>query len=68
MCSRVHLSQMQAVQWTITLKMAVRKFLPRCTAFESEIFNESIGIRLQNTMHLGKEFLAAIFSVIVYCQ
>ena len=27
---------------------------------------ESIGIRLQNAMHLGKKFLAAIFSVIVY--
>ena len=28
--------------------------------------NDSIGIRLENAVHLGKEFLAAIFSVIVY--
>ena len=47
--------------------MAARNFLPRCIALESGIVNESIGIRLQNAMHLGKKFLAAIFSVIVYC-
>ena len=48
--------------------MAARNFLPRCIAFELRIFNGSIGIRLKNAMHLGKKFLAAIFSVIVYCS
>ena len=28
--------------------------LPRCTAFELRILNDSIGIRLKKTMHLGK--------------
>ena len=46
--------------------MAARNFLPRCTAFELQIFNETIGIRLKNAVHLGKKFLAAIFSAIVY--
>ena len=35
--------------------------------FELRIFNDSIGIRLKNAVHLGKKFLAAIFTVIVYC-
>ena len=48
--------------------MAARKFLPRCTAFELQIFNDSIGIRLKNAVHLGKKFLAAIFSAIVYSE
>ena len=39
-------------QLRITLKMAARNFLPR-------------SIRLKNAMHLGKTFLAVIFSVIV---
>ena len=46
--------------------MAARNFLPRCIAFESRILNDYIGIRLKNAVHLGKKFLAAIFSVIVY--
>ena len=50
----------------ITLKMAVRNFLPRCIAFELRILNDSIGMRLKNAVHLGKKFLAAILSVIVY--
>ena len=46
--------------------MAARNFLPRCIAFELQIFNDSIGIRLKNAVHLGKKFLAAIFSAILY--
>ena len=46
--------------------MAVRKFLPRCTAFFNRIPVEPVRIRNLNAMHLGKKFLAAIFSVIVY--
>ena len=30
------------------------------------ILNDSIGIRLKNAVHLGKKFLAAIFSAILY--
>ena len=30
------------------------EFLPRCTAFELQIFNDSIGIQLKNALHLGK--------------
>ena len=42
------------------------EFLPRCTAFELRTFGDFIRIRLKNTMHLGKRFLATIFSTIVY--
>ena len=35
--------------------------------FQLQIFNDSIGIRLKYAVHLGKKFLAAIFSAIVYC-
>ena len=48
--------------------MAARNFLPRCTALELQIFNDFIGIRLNNAVHLGKKFLAAIFSTIVYSR
>ena len=48
--------------------MAARNFLPRCTAFELQTFNDSIGIRLKNAVHLGKKFLAVIFSAIVYSE
>ena len=34
---------------------------------ELRIFNDSAGIRSKNTMHLGKLFLAIIFSAIVCC-
>ena len=43
-----------------------KELLPRRTAFESRIFNDSIEIRLKNTVHPGKSFLAAIISIIVY--
>ena len=43
-----------------------KEFFPRYTAFELQIFNDSIGIRLKNALHLGKKFLAAIFSTILY--
>ena len=46
--------------------MAARNFLPRCTAFYNRIPIDSLTIPDSNTMHLGKKFLAAIFSVIVY--
>ena len=42
--------------------MAAMNFLPRCIAFELQIFNDSIGIRLKNAVHLGKKFLTTIFS------
>ena len=45
--------------------MAARNFLPRCIAFELQIFNDCMGIRLKIAVHLGKKFLAAIFSAIV---
>ena len=47
--------------------MAARNFLPRCTAFFNRIAIESLRIRNWNAMHLGKKFLATIFSVIFYC-
>ena len=47
--------------------MAARNFLPRCIAFFNWIPIELLRIRTSNTMHLGKKFLAAIFSVIVCC-
>ena len=49
--------------------MVTGNFLPRCIAFELGIVYASIGIgtRLQNAIHLGKKFLAAIFSVIMHC-
>ena len=50
----------------ITLKMAARNFLPRCIVFKLRILNDCIEIRLKNAVHLGKKFLAAIFSVILY--
>ena len=46
--------------------MAARNFLPRSIAYEKQIFNDSKGIRLKSAVHLGKKFLAAIFSAIVY--
>ena len=46
-------------------KDGARNFLPRYITFELFIVNYSIGIRLQNEMHLGKIFLAA-FSVRFY--
>ena len=54
-----------AFQQTITLKMAAMNLLSRCSAFQLRIINAFMGIRLKNTMHFGKKFLAPIFSVIV---
>ena len=48
--------------------MAARNFLPKCIAFELQSFNDSIGIRSKNAVHLGKKFLATIFSAILYWQ
>ena len=44
------------------------EFLPRCFAFYNRIPIDSLTIPDSNAMHLGKMFLAAIFSVIVYWQ
>ena len=44
--------------------MAARNFLPRCTAFFNRIPMESLKICYSNAVHLGKKFLAAIFSAI----
>ena len=55
-------------QLRIALKMAAKNFLPRCIAFEVQIFDDSIGIQLKNALHLGKKFLTAIFSAILYCK
>ena len=46
--------------------MAERNFLSRFIAFELQVFNDSIGIQLKNAVHLGKKFLAIIFSTIIY--
>ena len=43
-----------------------KEFLPRCTALYLRMIDDSVGILLKNAMHLGKKFLAAIFSSIVY--
>ena len=48
----------------ITLKMAARNFLPRCTAFFNGVPIKSLKICNSNTMHLGENFLATILSVI----
>ena len=48
--------------------MAARNFLPRCTAFFNRILIESLKICYSNALHLGKKFLAAIFSAILYCK
>ena len=48
--------------------MAVRNFLPRCLAFFNRIPTESLKICHLNAMHLGKKFLATIFSVILYAE
>ena len=50
----------------IILKMAAMNYLQRCIAFQLRIINDPIGIQKYNPMHLGKKFLAAIFSLIVY--
>ena len=50
----------------MTLKISAKKCLPRCTAFFERISIESLKIRNTNAMHLGKKFLDAIFSAIVY--
>ena len=42
------------------------ELLPRCITFFNRIPTELLRIRNMNAMHLGKKFLAAIFSVIVY--
>ena len=42
------------------------ELLPRCIASELCFFNDLIGIRLKNAVHLGKKFLAAVFGIIVY--
>ena len=39
-------------------------FLLRCIAFELQIFTDSIGSQLKSAVHLGKKFLAAIFSAL----
>ena len=44
-----------------------KELFTKMHAFELRILNDSIGIRLKNAVHLGKKFLAAIFSVMVYC-
>ena len=46
--------------------MAVKEFLARCIAFYNRIPIDSLNIPNSKAMHLGKNFLAAIFSVIVY--
>ena len=46
--------------------MAASNFLQRCTAFFYRNPIESLMVRNQNAMHLGKTFLGAIFSAIVY--
>ena len=48
--------------------MAARNFLSRCIALELQIFNDSMGFLLKNTVHLGKKLLVAIFSTITYRQ
>ena len=46
--------------------MVAMNSLPICIALELQIFNDSIGIRLKNAVHLGKKSFAAIFIAIVY--
>ena len=65
-CRKSPISTGRSGRLTITLKMAARNFLPRCIAFYNRIPIDSLTIPNSNAMHLGKKFLAAIFSVIVY--
>ena len=51
----------------ITLKMVARNFLPKCIAFYNQIPKDSLKVPNLNAMHLARNFLAAIFSVIVQC-
>ena len=46
--------------------MAAKELLPRYIAFFNPIPIESLRIRTWNAMHLGKNFLEAIYRVIVY--
>ena len=39
--------------------------LPRCIAFFNRITIESLKIHRSNAVHLGKKFVAAIFSAII---
>ena len=50
----------------ITLKIVVTNFLPRCTTFFNNLPMESLEICNSNAVQLGKKFLAAIFSAILY--
>ena len=47
-------------------KDGIVEVLPEYNAFELGLLNESMGIRLWNAMQLGKKFLAAVFSTIMY--
>lgn len=47
--------------------MAAKNFLPSCMAFQLRIFCDFIEVQLKSAMVLGLKFLAAIFSIIVYC-
>ena len=47
--------------------MGARNFLPRCTALFNRIPIESLKICHSNAVHVGKKFLAAIVSAILYC-
>ena len=66
-------SNVASVGWSIRMitiddytKDGGKEFLSRCTVFYLQIPNNSVGIRLKNAMHLGRKFLAAIFSAIVF--
>ena len=48
--------------------MAARNFLPRFIAFELQILNDSIGIRLKNAVHLGKNSSPASLASVTVTQ
>ena len=56
------------LQQTVTLKIAMVYYLLARIGLEKGIFGTSMGFQSKDAMHLGKGFLAAIFSIIVYCS
>ena len=48
-------------------KDGCEEFLTKMQCVRIANLQRYIGIRLKNALHLGKKFLAAIFSAIVYC-
>ena len=64
-CVEEHCTKKHCVLIHDYAKDGGEELFTRCIAFSMRIFDDSIGIQLQNAMHLGKKYLGAIFSVII---